>query len=484
MTLHFAFTEKTEGGRWAVKRKEHSEGGEPVVCETFDDEGIANQYRDLLNERLLVLKYEASQKPVVKNDELPTEEIKNVAVAAEGNWVASNGMKFKATSKVLDAMVANFHELKKRGMKPYLKLGHLSSKDHIKATGMPALGWVTDLRRVGEKVVADFSHVPRKVAQLIRARSYARVSPEIVLRYADPVGGKNYGNVLRAVGLLGATTPAMTTLDDIISNLFEGFAPPDELMTAAATFGPQDTGIFTFSMPFEEVAGDATEGEIDMDPKELQELKDRLTALEAQSTNVLAALGFSGDASKGKDVIVEITRLVGENATTKKALEEQTAVKFSADVDALIAKAKTDGKLLPAAEAGIRKMIDGWKKDTTDGVVEFELQNGKPAKGTVVECLKAYFEAQPKLIAIGVELGAPQKPGARVPASVLPADIRRQAEHGQFRDARVVSFESADVDAQVRAFMVQHKINNYAEAFDRMVLGGEVSSEAEATANA
>ena len=75
---------------------------------------------------------------------------------------------------------------------------------------MPALGWVTNLRRMGKQLVADFRDVPRAIYDLIKRKAYNRVSAEVYWDYED--AGRKLPRVLKAVALLGAEIPAVTSL--------------------------------------------------------------------------------------------------------------------------------------------------------------------------------------------------------------------------------------------------------------------------------
>ena len=147
--------------------------------------------------------------------ELPVENLTGVQIFSIGTWTSSQGNRVTITTADLDEMVLNFALLKDR-VKPYLKLMHLSDKDHRRVTAMPALGWMSALRRDGGKLIADFAKVPQKVAMLIRAGTYRRISAEIFHRWRDASTGKLFRNVVGAAGLLGATAPAVTTLDDVM----------------------------------------------------------------------------------------------------------------------------------------------------------------------------------------------------------------------------------------------------------------------------
>lgn len=140
---------------------------------------------------------------------LETVDIKDVEIFAVGNW---NGDDFSESD--LDALVSSFAATKD-ALKPYIKIGHGDKQALLNNDELPAAGWISNLRRVGNKLVADFMDVPKKVYELIKAKAYRRVSAEIYSNYRS--GDKTLPLALKAVSILGATTPAVSTLQDIIN---------------------------------------------------------------------------------------------------------------------------------------------------------------------------------------------------------------------------------------------------------------------------
>ena len=146
-----------------------------------------------------------------EQEELDFAEL-NMEVFATGTW---NGDKY--TDDDLNNIVKSYNAIGER-VKPYLKLGHNEEQKLAKDSGFfkdgrPSLGWVGSLRKVGGKLVATFKDVPQVVAELVNKKAYKRVSSEIYTNYK--MGDTVYPFVLKAVALLGADTPAVTTLHDV-----------------------------------------------------------------------------------------------------------------------------------------------------------------------------------------------------------------------------------------------------------------------------
>lgn len=144
-----------------------------------------------------------------KHFALETYDIAGVEIFSAGTW---NGDEY--TLDDLNSMVSNFDELRS-GLKPYLKLGHDEEQDLIQTDGLPAAGWIERLYVMGDKLVADFSQIPKTVYELIKSGGYKKVSSEIFWNLK--IGEKVYSKVLAAVALLGADTPAVMNLKDILA---------------------------------------------------------------------------------------------------------------------------------------------------------------------------------------------------------------------------------------------------------------------------
>ncbi|MDI6756436.1 MAG: hypothetical protein QME32_00270 [Endomicrobiia bacterium] len=142
-----------------------------------------------------------------KASESALYEITGCEIFATGKW---NGDEY--TEKDLDAMVEAFDHV---GYKPPVKLGHSEKQKILKDSGLPAAGWIQKIYRNGKKLLADIADIPQKVYDLIEKKAYDRVSAEIYWDFADTVNKKKWPRVLKAIALLGAEVPEVTTLKSI-----------------------------------------------------------------------------------------------------------------------------------------------------------------------------------------------------------------------------------------------------------------------------
>jgi len=156
------------------------------------------------------------------DEALETVDITGVEILATGTW---KGYPESKTYKKNDlkAAVKSFNELsgnKKLNYEPPIKLGHDGNQKLLQKDGLPSAGWVSSLKAVGSKLVADFKDVPKKIGDIISAGGYKKVSSELYHNYE--IAGKKYPLVLKAVALLGGDIPAVKTIADIQTNYSEG----------------------------------------------------------------------------------------------------------------------------------------------------------------------------------------------------------------------------------------------------------------------
>jgi len=145
--------------------------------------------------------------------DLPTENIEGVELIHTGTFDASTG-RVKITAGMLGEIVESYKRLKEKFHAP-VKIGH-GDDDNMVSKGMPACGWVENLRVKGKTLVGDLMAVPSKLADLIRSGAYRSRSVEIRPEFDGP-DGKTYENVLTGVALLGGEIPAVKDLDDVVA---------------------------------------------------------------------------------------------------------------------------------------------------------------------------------------------------------------------------------------------------------------------------
>lgn len=342
-------------------------------------------------------------------------DLKNVPIFRVGKW---NGMDF--TSDDLDDMVQNF-ELLAEAQKVPLKLGHdRPTKEQIAGTpdGQPALGWVKNLRRVGNDLVADFINVPKVMKEAIGKKLYRTLSIELLMGVKR--GEKVLRHVLDAVALLGADQPAVHSLGDLDRYLAERSVAFD------------DAG---HRMVFETIAGKHTsisQGD-DMDEKQVQALIDKAVA-PLKTENEELRKKFNDSEDKRLEFERENKRLKAE-ADERKQEEAKAKVKFARDTaTSLLENAVKAEAITPAQRETFTKLF-GIDDDTR--VVRDSLMD------EIKDTLKTF----------GVKL--PEKDGK---------GMSDPNEHGKKTDV------FAEVDRRVRERMSQDTKLDYGKAVDAVFM--------------
>ena len=209
-------------------------------------------------------------------DEPRTYDIGGVEIFEAGTW---NGDKY--TEQDLDDIVVSFNEIGDK-LKPYVKLGHTGKQDLLQKDGLPAAGWITGLRRVGKKLIADIKGVPEKVYQLIQAKAYGRVSSEVFWNLKE--SGKTYRRALKAVALLGADTPAVTSLDDFINLYTETDYEKIAICSQMEETQMADIDVKKYEMEIDNLQTQLKEYELKLSDKDkqLSEASDKIKQFESE----------------------------------------------------------------------------------------------------------------------------------------------------------------------------------------------------------
>ena len=388
----------------------------------------------------------AGQEIAINEDTMQTEDIRNVEILAAGKWTDSRGHKVEITPEDIREMAENAKTLFGR-VKPFLKLVHLDPKTHERVTGLPALGWLENFRAIGQKLVVDLMRVPAKVAALIRKGTFRRISAEVFTRdtpFKDEATGQKVPNVVTAAGILGAQLPAVTTLKDILA-LFSASAEPE-------------TSELEGAMLLTEWTNEG--GDLEMDEKELKELLAKASreaaeaatkaATEATVSKLRSSLGIGQDVDP--IAAIEKLKVVAKEGETQKAEFEKK--EHDRRVDEVIGKFKLQGRLVPAQEPMIRKMLLG----DLDEKAEFAGADGAKKQGNLLDSVVAYLESLPVQVKLG-EAGVANDPMDRfaardVAGMDIPEDVRRYAEENRF----TIDEKSVELDRKIRKHAAENKV--------------------------
>lgn len=137
---------------------------------------------------------------------------KGVEIARVGSFDCMTG-KCAFSREDFDNAVQAWESLKGKFDAP-IKLGHNDEQNATNADGLPAAGWLSNLRRAGDRLVADFIGVPEGVARLIENGTLRKRSIEALRNVT--IAGKKWPFVISGLALLGRELPAVDSLKDIV----------------------------------------------------------------------------------------------------------------------------------------------------------------------------------------------------------------------------------------------------------------------------
>ncbi len=233
--------------------------------------------------------------------------IKGVEIFAAGTWNKKNyGIG------ALHEIASSFSALKP-GWIPSLKLGHDREQKVAKASGLPSVGYVERVYVIGDKLLADFEHIPEKVFKAIKQKAYRKVSCEL---YHDvSVNGSTYPHVLSAVAFLGNELPGVTNLNELLDQyshletgeVFAILQKQDTFESHSQTFELENAEVLP--MP-------KTENELKLEA-EIAAQKESFSALQAEKAALETAKAELEQFKK--DAAARETQLALEKADAQRA---------------------------------------------------------------------------------------------------------------------------------------------------------------------
>lgn len=263
---------------------------------------------------------------------IETTEMKNVEILSTGKW-----NEIDVTDSDLDEMISNFND---KVLEPYLNLDHDDNfTDNVKrALSVVSLGLVSQLKKVGNKLIADFIQVPKKVAELIDSGMLKKRSVEF-FRKGFKVNGKVYKNVLKAVSFFGADIPAVNNLSNDFDILLKSKDNAialfnNDVKAEKIKFNMEKITMDKIEIPREEYndliafrkANESTLVKLEAENKELEKITAELTEKVDSLTNENKDLTkFKNDAIEYKKVALkkEATQFVEKAIEDGKKLPKQ-----------------------------------------------------------------------------------------------------------------------------------------------------------------
>jgi len=304
----------------------------------------------------------AAAKKATEFKHTTTHNIKEVEIFGEGTW---HGEPY--TTKDLDAMVEAFDEV---GFQPPLKLGHNSEQEEkIMRDGQPALGWVERIYRAGDKLVADFKELPEAVFNALKEKRYKQVSSEIY--FNGNFNGRQLPRVLKAVALLGADIPEVTTLKP---------------MEFKGPTGDEDIRVIDFNVETKPKVEPKQEDKNKMSEEKVAELSKENKDLKAEAEK------FSTKAEEAETKAKEAT---DENERLKAELSKRNADARASEVKGFTEGLVKEGKLMPAHVPAVTQIL---LSASDEKVLKFSDKDGKEIESSMKESLEKVFSSMPPFV--------------------------------------------------------------------------------------
>jgi len=334
------------------------------------------------------------------------------------------------TTKDLDRIVKNFGVA--RVEPPMVVLGHNEKQVILSEAGLPAAGWVSALRRIGNKLICDFKEMPRLVADALRKKAYKFVSAEIYPAFLHK--GKDIGKVLRRVALLGADIPKIKGLNEVMARYSEDDTANQETIWIGASEMKDDKSKTQTKTP----------GHSD-DPHQAAKTTDQPGAVTVEP---LDAVAFAEKLKQKEDEIESLKKLT-QKIEDERAAEKHTAHMLEIDRFCEDLKASTGLSAAIVDEGGLKSFLSALDHNST---LKFSETEEKTAYDKAVEVFSLIAEKAQKNI-LTVPLSNLKEPTGS-------ADVPKGVDEDGFQK-----------DQEIRAYSEKNNVS-YEEAYQALYMGG------------
>ena len=194
-----------------IPKPRRNEPEDKFIARCMADPTMLQEYED--DKQRAGVCYSQWRKPEEEHmaDKKATETFTGVEIARTGTFDAMTG-RVTFTKKDFDAAEAAYTELAEKHHAP-IKLGHDEDQKLLQEDGYPNAGFVENIRRDGDRLIADLVDMPQAIADLVKAGRYRARSLEAMRNFE--VDGKKYPFVIVGLALLGADLPAVDSLEDV-----------------------------------------------------------------------------------------------------------------------------------------------------------------------------------------------------------------------------------------------------------------------------
>ena len=257
---------------------------------------------------------------------LDTRDFLNVELMTVGTWdgrgCPDGGCKL--TEKDLQEIARDTESAFADGVKAPVKLGHGEAQQILAEAGLPAAGWLENVRVDRNAVISDIKQVPKRIADIIEAGGWRNRSVE--LRRRD---GKL---ILSGLALLGMKLPAIDTLKDI------------EALYAELNLGEPGETVLVF----------ANNDDIDHTSEWLNTIVDRYPSAKQQVDSLRIAIAGGHD--------MELTAIAEKLGLEGEVTEERVFAKI-AELNKPVEKKEDEEKTSPSEDSPPKTEEEGDKAE-------------------------------------------------------------------------------------------------------------------------
>lgn len=320
-------------------------------------------------------------------------KLPDVEIFRAGTW---NGDKY--TSEDIAEISNNFSRFKKDNpdFQLPLKLGH--NQDDRE----PAVGWIDNVKQVGDRLYADLVDIPETIYNFIRLKGYKNRSIELIEKYNTQ--GKVVGKMLRGMALLGASMPAVN-----LRNVESGVPGLTKLGKAlyGKHFSEDDNfKIVEFSeeeiMPDEEVVKEPVVEEMVGEEPVVEDVKEEIVepkqedvikspkeeAIEPVVDNMAGFETRIAELEAKINELMNVNKDLGCKVAEYAAKDKETQLKIQSDyVSGLV----DSGKVLPAQ----KELIFGLLTSLDESEIKLNFSDGSEKVNTKINLFKEILDNLP-----------------------------------------------------------------------------------------
>jgi len=359
-------------------------------------------------------------------------------------------------------------------------LGHDEKQDLLFKAGLPAAGWVSKIRRLGNKLICDFKEMPKLVAEALRNKAYKYVSAEIYPSFLHQ--GKNIGKVLRRVALLGADIPRVKGLQEVMARYSEIEDQGSEVNNQKTVWtGVSDMDENEKKLQELEAAAQAQVEKMAEAEAKLAEFAEQLAAKDTEIAGLKAAAsnaddGDSADPNTAEAAVQAQAEKMAETDTRLSEFSEQLKAKDTEIAELKASSEKIEQEREAEKHASHLRHIDSFcEKLKTSGLSAAVIDEGniKTLLTALDHNTLIKFSEDEEKSAFDKALDVFSLIADKARESVLTVPLDKLKEPEDFSETpKGVDVDGFMKDRQIKEYAEKNKVS-YEDAYQALYMGGK-----------